>query len=253
MKIMEKPKYLPLLCAVLGVAGLTVRRGLYAVAVDQRGLLTAHHPLEIALWLLTAAVLALIVSAVWKQKGSNRYIDNFGPSAPAAAGQVLAAAGIALTVIGGSPKMTGLLGTLWTVLGLASVPCLALAGFARLKGRRPFFLLHMIPCLFLAFHIVDNYRSWSGDPQLQDYLFALLGFMALTFFAFYNAAFDVGSGRRRMQLGMGLAAVYLCFVDLAQADCPWLDLGGIAWAATGLCALDYRPQFLKNEKDGDAS
>ena len=149
--------------------------------------------------------------------------------------------------------MGGALGTVWRVLALASVPCLAAAGLARKQGRRPFFLLHMTVCLFLVVHIVNQYRSWSGNPQLQDYAFSLFGQVAMVFFAYYTAAFDVGLGKRRMQLGMGLAAVYLNLTGLSWGDYPLVCLGCLAWAFTDLCALTPKPRPKKTESEPNVS
>lgn len=241
MKNLWKPTHLPAATVALGLLGLILRRMLYAFGLDGKHLLIAGHPLSLTLWALTLAAIVLIVAAVWRLNGSNRYADNFSPSLLSAVGHVLAAAGILLTVLLNPPMMPGTLGKIWKFLGFLSVPCLVLAGYARVRGRRPFFLLHMAACLFLVFHIVDHYQVWSGDPQLQDYVFALFGTMTLMFFGFYTAAFDAGAGRRRMQLGMGLAAVYLCTVGLPGSGYPFLYLGGIAWVLTGLCTLTPKP------------
>ena len=52
-------------------------------------------------------------------------------------------------------------------------------------------------CLFFLVHIVTRYQLWSANPQMQDYVFALLGAMALMFFGFYEAsqAADCGNPR----------------------------------------------------------
>lgn len=248
MKKIGKPENLPVAVAAVSAVGFALRWMLYRFGVDEKNLLTPCHPLELALWALTLAAVGFILAAVWRLGGSNRYADNFGPSMPAAVGHILAAAGILLTVLLNRPMMTGTLGTVWKGLGLVSAPCLAAAGYARLQGKRPFFLLHIAPCLFLVFHMLDHYRVWCSNPQVQDYVFSLLGTMALMFFAYYSAAFDVGSGRRRMHLGMGLAAVYLCAVSLPGGGYPLLYLGAIAWVLTGLCALTPRPDPEESEQ-----
>lgn len=242
MKKLLKPNHLPAAAAGLGGLALVLRRLVYAFAVDEKNLLTGNHPLEIALWVLTAAALGYLVVNVWKLDGSDDYSDNFRPSFAAGVGHVLAAAGILVTVLTNAPRMSGYLGTFWQYLGYLAPVFLVVAGAARVQGRQPNFLLHLIPCLFLVVHIVNHYQLWCGNPQLQDYLFALLGTMALMFFSFYNAAFDVGSGKRRMQMGMGLAAAYLCMAELAVTQYPYLYLGGIAWALTGLCSAYPRPR-----------
>lgn len=248
MKKLFMPKNLPVVTAALGGIALVLRKLLYTFAVDEKNLLPVNHPLEVLLLLLTGAALVYIAAGVWKLAGSNRYKDNFAPSRRAMAGHVAAAAGILITLLSNGPMMPGYLGFLWRVMGYLSPVCLVLAGMARMQGRRPFFLLHLIPCVFLVLHIVNHYQVWSGNPQFQDYMVTLFGTMALMFFAFYNTAFDVGSGRRQMQLGMGLAAVYLCMAELAASRYPFLYLGGIAWALTGLCSLTPKPKTQPKEE-----
>ena len=247
MKNLLKPTNLPIVTAALGGIALVLRRVLYAVAVDAKNLLPVNHPLEIALGIFTGLVLACIAASVWKLDGSGRYEDNFQSDVPALVGHAAAAAGILITVLTNAPMMPGYLGNFWKVLGFAAPVCLFAAGYARLQGKQPFFLLHLIPCLFLVFHIVNHYQTWSGNPQFQDYGFALFGSMALVFFSFYTAAFDVEAGRRRMQLGMGLAAVYLCLAELAMTQYVWLYLGGIVWALTDLCSLNPVPKPAEDE------
>lgn len=248
MKNLLKSKCLPAVILLLGVVGFLLRLGLYAVGTDQKGLLPGWHPLEIVLWAVTAGAIALVIAAGRNAKGSNHYRDNFGPSLPGALGNILMAAGILLTVLLNQPKMPKLLGGLWKLLGFVSAPCLVAAAFARVQGKRPFFLLHIAACLFLVFHIVNHYQAWSGNPQLLDYLFSLLGTMALMFFGFYTAAFAVGSGSRRMLLGMGLAAVYLCAVSLSSGEYPFLYLGGIVWVLTNLCLPEPARQMEEREQ-----
>lgn len=230
-------KSLPWLALVLGIIGLVLRQSLYALAVDSRGLLVPFHPLEIALWCLTAAALGYLIWSAWTQGGEPDYEANFPPSLTAAAGHVLAGAGILATVLLSGPQ-TGGVGGLWRLLGFLACPCLAAAGICRGMGKKPFFLLHMVPCLFLMLHIVAHYRLWSSDPQLQDYVFSLFACLSLMLFAFYNGAYDADICHRRMQLGTGLAAVYLCTVCLTSDAGLWLNLGGIAWAVSGLCCLE---------------
>lgn len=242
MKNLLNPKNLPALTAGLGVIGLALRWLLYAVAPDEKNLLPLYHPLEIALWLVTAAAVALIVVTVRKLDGSNRYADNFGPSLPAAAGHFVAAAGILLTVLMTDMDMSGAVVKAWKVLGFLSAPALVLAGLGRMQGKRPMFLSHMVVCLFFVLHILNNYQIWSGNPQLQDYVFSLFGGAALMLFVFYQAAFEVGLGKRRMQLATGLLAVFFGCVALSGSGYPMLYFGGAVWAFTDLCALTPVPK-----------
>ncbi len=239
-------KPLPLLAAAMGFVGMGLRWALYAFCMDEKSLLPVNHPVEIALWILTAAALALIAVLSWKRDGSSSYADNFTASPLAAVGTIAAGIGILLTVLLNAPLLNNRLGVAWKLLGLLSFPCLLAAGYKRYQGKQPFFVLPIIPCLFLVMHIINHYQRWSGNPQLQDYVFTLFGTMALMFFCFYTTAFAVDSGRRRMYLGMGSAAVYLCLVSLPEGNCLYLYAGGIFWVLCELWSLRTKPKAKNN-------
>ena len=219
---------LPVMMLIFGLAAYALRWGLYAAAVDARGLLVRNSPLGIALAVLTVGALVWILLAVRKQPNT----DGFAASLPAAVGSLAAGGGIVVTVLTAAPGMGGYLEAAWYWLGLASSVCLLLAGISRAFGKKPFFLLHVVVCLFFLIHLVTRYQLWSSNPQLQDYVFALLGAAALMCFSFYTAAQEADCGKERMKLGMGLAAIYLCLAELARSACPALYFGGLVWVQT---------------------
>lgn len=222
---------------VLGLAALMLRRMLYRMAVDEKGLLVKMHPLSLVLLVLTAAVLLMIYVTVRNQEESASFENGTPCGIPAALGHAVMAGSVLTTVLAGSLRAVGYLAIAWRWLGIAASLCLVLAGTDRLRGRRSSFLLHVVPCLFLVVHIVSHYQAWSGNPQMQDYVFALLGAMALMFFGFYTAAMEAGCGSRRMLLGMGLAAMYLCLAETANSAYPRLYLSGLVWVMTDLQSL----------------
>jgi len=81
-------------------------------------------------------------------------------------------------------------------------------------------------------HKAFTYASWV--------LSAVSALMAL--FAFYEAAFDVGLGRRRMQLATGLIAAYLGCAALSGSGYLILYFGCAVWALTDLCSLTPKPK-----------
>jgi len=130
--------------------------------------------------------------------------------------------------------MLGLVGMLWKFLGLAAPVCLLIAGFGRMQGKRPFFALYIVPCLFFAIHVVAHYQIWCSNPQFTDYAFALLGSVALSLFSYQLSAFCADTGScRRLHL-WGLAAVYLCGAEIPMSAYPYLFFGGILFALTAL-------------------
>lgn len=235
-------KPVPAAVAVLGIAAMVLRLMLYGFAFDEKGLLIAGHPLMIALVVLTGAVLLFALVFGKKLDGSPKYEDNFTASTPAMVGHFAAAAGIAATVLTREPLMPGYLGQGWKILGYLAPVCLVLAGVCRGRGKRPFFGLHLVPCLFFVFHLVNHYRSWSGEPQILEYGFAFFGAMALTLFSFYTCGFDAEAGNRPMQLFSGLAAGFLLLAELANTAYFLLYLGGLLWAFSDLCSLNPKPK-----------
>ncbi len=241
-------KLLPAAALLLGILGMALRWALYTFCMDEKNLLPWNHPIEVLLWTVTGAALGLIAFSAWKLGGSNRYWDNFRASSLAAAGHGLFGLGVLLTALLNQPHLLNNLGRVWKLLGILSGPCLMAAGCSRYRGRRPHFLLHIAPCLFLVFHIINHYQLWSGNPQPQDYVFTLFGTMALMFFCFYTAAFEVGSGRRQMHLAMGLAAVYLCIVSIPGTEYLYLYVSGILWVLSDLCTLTPKPRVRRKKK-----
>lgn len=242
MKQYLNPKNLPSLILGLGGLALGLRGLLYSLGVDEKGLLTRWNFFEILLWLVTFAAAALVIGLVLPLKGSNRYADNWSASIPGAVGSFLAAAGIGITAITGFEEISGILPLIRTVLGLLSVPALILAGLARLKGTRPVFICHTAVCLFFAIDMVLQYRQWSGHPQLQDYIFHLGACITLMLTAYYRASFDVGFGRRRMQLATGLLAAFFCIVCLSGDSHRILYLTCGTWCITNLCPFTPVPR-----------
>lgn len=242
---MKKEKFLPhvpALMLVLGGVCFALRIRLYAVALDAKGLLLRGHPLERGIWITVAVAAVLAVLAARAQKRSDRYEENFAPSAVAALGHFLLAAGIGATVLTCAPGAFGTLGTVWKVLGLLAAPLLLWAGFCRIRGTVPLFLSYGAVCLFLLVHVMSQYQHWCSNPQLMDYVFALLGNVAMAFFAYYTAAFAAGCANPRMYLISGLLTVLLCAGALSGGTYPLLYLGGLVWALTDLSRLLPPPE-----------
>ena len=226
-----KYDYPVLVSLALGGVGLVLRRLLFALAVDDRGLLTPHHPALLALWAVTliAAGVILLMS-----RGKAHEEDMTGSALWAGFGCFLEAVCIAMTVILIQPRTAGYPGLAWRILGASSAVGLAVDGYARVAGKKVGFLPYLVVCLFFVFHIVDHYRGWSSDPQMMNFLFALFGAAALALFAFYCAACCVGINNRRLRLGMGLAAIYFCVVELSGSAYYLLYGGAAVWVATTL-------------------
>lgn len=245
----KRTAHLPETVLGLGAAGLALRWILYRVGLDDRLLIKPGHPLEILLWLLTAGTFGWILLCTLKKGEPAGFTESFPPSEIACIGCCAAAFLICYTVLSMDAKLSGMPGILWKVLGVACAPCLLAAGFGRLLGRKPLMLTYIGPCLFYMFHIINHYRTWSSEAQLQTFFYPLFAALAMTFFLFYTAAFAVDIPYGRQQRIAGLSGAFLCMVDLSRTDYPWLCLAGIALCLTSL----YRPGIASGAKEGGAS
>lgn len=236
MTVNTKFHKLPVLAALLGICAAVLRVLLYLFGTDDKGLLDNGHMLNLLVWALTAFSTAVLCLGVGRLNGSAKYVHNFAPSTPAAIGAFALAGGIAVSVVS-APGFFQKLDMLRNLLGLLAIPALVWVGLCRWQGKRPSFLFHAVVCVFLTLYDISHYRMWSSRPQIQDYFFTMAGAVLLSLFAYYQTAFDVGLGKRRMQLGTGLLAAFFCLAALAGGEDILLYLGGAVWALTNLCSL----------------
>ena len=225
-------KLLPVMAA-LGAVLLMLRIWLYAVAVDEKGLLISGHPLDLAVWAVAAVCLAVAVLAVLRHP----QVSAPTVGTVAALGDVAFAVTIAVTVLSMEQPMT-LVEKLRMAMGWLCVPGLGYTAYCRFRSKPVFFGGFAVVCVFFALYLVSSYQLWSSDPQLQNYVFAMLACVTLTVFAYQNAAFAVDMGNEKIWLAAGLLAV--CF-GIGAVQCSGngvLMLGISLWAFTGLTALE---------------
>ena len=229
---------LPFMILGAGGAGLVLRVMLYTLGLDAQGLLPRMHPFHLLTLLLTAAVAILLIPSARRLDGSNRFRHNFPASIPGGVSAILAGLillSMSLDLLG---RVEEKLDYLHAGMTLVSVLCLFATGILRFRGKRPVVLFHGLLSVAFAIHAVFQYRTWSANPQLPDYVFHIFACACLTLTAFYRAAFDVGLGKRPVFLFFSLMAVYLSFLCLVGAgDVRFYVAGGI-WALGNLCPLD---------------
>ena len=203
---MKNRKWIPLLALLSGLVCAGLRWLLFRNHTDALGLLETGTLVETGVFLLTG--LCLVLFALTARRGWA------GENKLAAPGQMLGGLGIFLTALTHSGQMAGPVGTLWKILGLVAGICLIVQGVCTLKKRKVPFLLPLAVCVFFLLHLIDNYRGWSSQPQLQKYLFDLLGSLSLTFFSYCDAARKVSLGKPKTRIFSGLCAVYFCLAAI---------------------------------------
>ena len=238
-------KLLPPAAAALGLLGLVLRKWLYVVGPDGRKLLPLWHPLEIALWAVTAAAVLLVLLSLRGLEPIRGYGRNYPDSMLPAVGCIVMGLGLGATVfLGWRDGSAGLTEELLGALGAVS---LFLVAACRIQRKRPSWVLHSLVCVFFALHLISRYQAWSGNPQTQDYVFSLLSCVTLMLFAYHQAAFDAGCGHRRSQVSWGLLSGYFCLVALSSTENDMLYGTGAIWCLTNLCTLAPPPRFGERE------
>lgn len=241
MKKSVKPDLLPLGVLLLAVLGGLLRYRLYQVGVDEKNLLVEGHPLELGIWLCTAAAFASVGFGLLRQKKS------VSPAPVVSAlGHVLGAFGILLTVLFSGNHVPQPFAAMWKFAGILALAGMLYAAVAMALGKRPFFGVYAVLCLFFALHLVGHYKSWCSDPQLQNYVFSFLGALALMGFSYHCAAALLNRRSDRAMRGWGLLAAYCSLVALSATEYPFLYLGCALWAL--LCL--YSPE---KEASADAA
>lgn len=245
MKLSVKPELIKLLTLSAGVCGMMLRVVLFANGMDEKGLLISGHWAGTGLWILTAAMVAMLFLLSRTIQGPKRYLNAHPASFSACLGAVLAAFAIARTTV--SELHTQPLPI--TLLGLVAAVCLLVIAFCRIQPSRPNFLLHCVLCVFFAARMISQYRNWNSDPQVLDYAFYLGAHIALMLTAYQHAAFDAGFGNHRSAWCFGLLAAYLCFVSLGNTTDTWLLLGCGIWSFTNVTSLKPRKQRRIREEE----
>ena len=220
------------LAAGIGGIGLVLGRLLYALALDDRGLLVRGHLLSILLCLTIPASLTLALLALPGRKEEAPLVPSHNRWAPL--GQGGAALAIAIAVVAGDDSALEGAGALWRVLGLLAALGLLFAAWQQHRGKMPGFAGYLALCLFLLSHLVSHYRQWCADPQILDYLFEMLGTVLWMLFAYYRASDCVGLSKPRMEQATGLMTVTLCLTALGTRANLWLCLAGVLFAGSCL-------------------
>lgn len=241
MKQLLKPAYLPWLTLIAGAMGLLLRLWLYATGVDETGLLVTGHPAETLVWLLSIAVMALLLLGTTSLVAAPKYQFNFPPSIFGAVGCGLAALCIAIISVTEVMNNSDTLVLICGVLGLFAAASLVVLALLRFQGTQPNVLFHAIVCMYFMLRLVSLYRHWSADPQLQDYCFQLLATVFLMLSTYYRATFDVHMGFRRPLVICHLAAVYFGCLCLTERTGILFYLATGIWMFTDLCSLAPLP------------
>lgn len=209
--ILKRPgSVLKLVAVIGGLLGLLFRFWLEMDAIDDKGLLIPGHPAHICLWILCLTVFPVLLLGSVRFQGATKKVPIPKRAPLAALGCVPAIMLLMLDIINNFQTVHAVF-TLLSVMVLASLIVLALA---RLRGKTPPVLSHTAICVWMVVMLLQMYRDWSFDPQLHNYCFQLLAFVALSLATYQQAALDGGMGNFRKLWFWSLSAGFLCLTCL---------------------------------------
>lgn len=238
-------KNLPWITLIVGAMGLLLRVWQLSTEND-RGFIIRGHISGILLCILSLVFLAVLLVAVQPLEQAGKYSFNFPASLPGAIGTLIAALAFGLTSL---VELFSAGNTLTEVVGILSAVALVFVARCRWKGLHPSTLFHIIICLWLVLRLLDLYRQWSADPQLQDYCYQLLAMVCLMLTTYQRATFDANFGKRKFYSFFSLAGVYFCCLSIAGPGNIWFYMGAACWLITDQCDLTPMPaEFLEKKK-----
>lgn len=246
MKHIFKHDNLPWLTLLCGGIGLLLRLWLESTE-NAKGFITRWHISEILLVALTVLLLGFLFLVTRSLVEGNKYAFNYPPSAVGGIGPWAAALGIGITAV---TELAVADTTLKLCCWLAALPAavaLLLVGLYRWRGQQPTMIFHGYTCCWLILLLICQYRTWSSDPQLEDYAFRLLALVFTMISVYHRATFDENIGRRDLHAFFSLASVYCCAVSLV-GDGMLLYLALGIWQLLDLCRLTPMPRQFRQKR-----
>ena len=244
MKKNTIPNILPVVTLGAGALGLYLQMWLFATGVDKAGLLLKSHPSNTLLFVLTAIVMAVIVLYLSTVRDIPAYKYLFPQSIPAAVGCMVAAAGVVASVISELIQNQDTISVIACILGALTALSLVSTGICRQKRKRPNYYLHFAITAYLMIHVVSQYRSWSSEPQLQNYIFQLLASVFLMLCCYYRTLLDNGVNNRRRYVFFNYCALFFCCLSLVSDQ--WLFYASMGiWMFSEQCSLAPKRRVLR--------
>lgn len=217
MKKIFNEKLLPWLPMATGIGGLLLRVWLFAIGPDERGLLPESHPANILVYAVAVLTLVLLLLCMPDRERTVEASPAVGGIG--IAGQVAAAVGILAASFTESGASFDAISILNAAMAVIAAVCLILLSLRHLTGHRKASYELVFVTVYFMTHLVCQYRHWSAEPQLQNYLFQMLGSIFLMTACFYRTSLSLLGGRVR-----GFA-----FFNQAAMFCSILSLNTVMW------------------------
>ena len=238
MKKLLKNELILCVTLVTGLACAFLHHRMMTTALDEKGLLIPGNSLSIGLWALCLGFLAFALAISQVQKVTAPFRLHF----PAC--KIRGCLGMAGGVITVLYSLSILLQPqlLVGIPGIAAGICMVFTGLCRFRGRHPSPMFHCVVCIFFVIRLVLSFQKWSSDPQLQDYVLALLALIGLMMFAFHRASSDANTMNPKRTAFFSLCAGFFCLASLSDPSMRLLMLGAGMWSVGAAPTLEPLPE-----------
>ena len=252
MKDMKKYQ-LPLLWTVSIGTGLLcawLQRLILTRGVDENGFFLRGNPLVAVQWILCAAGVAGLFLLTRGNPEQGKYREHFPKSV--LLGTLHCAAGVLLFLSSlgdmlGRP--TGI-AALACWVGVAAAMGTVFCGVCRILDLRPSLIFNCLLCVCFILRLVNHYRGWSSDPQIQDYCFLLLADICLMLAACSRACMDAEMGKpRNLQFFLSCALLF-CIIGFSAGEGLLFRVGGCLWAISNFSMISWQPELSFGKKAG---
>lgn len=217
MKRVFSPANSILVAMFAGVIGALLRVWLYMEAVDGSGLLVRGTLPELLTWVFMALTMLVLLLIAFQAPEKIRYEKVFTPFPLGAAGCVFAGAGIVVATLFSPASTKDILGYITLGMSGVAVICLCVLAWFRAKGKRPPAALYAVVTVYFMLFLISQYRYWSAEPQMQNYLFLLLALVFLMVGTYQRGALAAHSGSFRAYIFFTRGALFFCCVGLYSA------------------------------------
>lgn len=236
MKKQPKISALLIRCMIPGLLGLALRAVLYRTGFDDRGILSAAHPLHLACCALVC------VTGVWlllKLRSMKK--RDLRPGGARTLYRILGGIAAGALLLFSVPEFLkeggGLLAQIRAVLALAAALSMPVSVYCPREFKLPRLAGRSVICLYFVVDMLCRYRNWSGNPQLPDYVFHVAALVCLSLCSYHRLAFCSGLSKRKTHVFFSLMAMVLCLMSLIGAESRTFYLSGALWAGFGMCTL----------------
>lgn len=195
-----------------GFAGLLLRIWLYAVAIDEKGLIMEPHIASTLVFILVALVMVILFACT--PAIDKRVHKNLPASGLTSLGQCIAAVGIVVACVLDLIQRTDTMTVISSVLGIIAAVSLVLMTWLKLRHKANAMVCLFIVTVYLTVHPVCQYRYWSPEPQLQNYAFQLLSSVFLMVASYHRTMLENQGGYIRWYVFYNQAALFFSILSL---------------------------------------